>query len=247
MQLVVRLTTLFLLTAALYGCATTPTDISSPYRGLTAEQIFISAETNLAKGNYKTAAQKLESLDILYPCGQYAQRAQLDIIYAHYKSGDMPCAACAADRYIRQYPAGPHTDYAYYIRGIANFEQDRGFLQRYIRTDLAERDPGSAKDAFDDFKQLICQFPDSCYAPDARERMIYLRNLLARYEMNIAIYYFRRGAYVAAINRATNVLQHYEQSPSTCGALRLMRDAYLKLCMPQQAAEVEAMLRANFG
>jgi outer membrane protein assembly factor BamD len=246
MQTKTRLLTLLTLGASLYGCATTQTDPSTPYRGQTAEQIFISAEACLAKGNNKTAAEKFEALDAIYPCGQYAQRAQLDIIYAYYRSNDMPSAACAAERYIRQYPAGPHADYAYYIKGISNFEQDRGFLQRYIRTDLAERDPGSAREAFNDFKQLICSYPDSCYAPDARERMIYLRNLLARYEMNIAIYYFNRRAYVAAINRASNVLEHYEQSPSVCGALKLMRDAYLRLCLPEQAKEAEMMLHANF-
>lgn len=246
MQIKTRLFSLLALFTLLYGCACTQTDITSPFRGQTAEQLFISAETALAKGNCKTAVQRFEALDILYPCGEYAQRAHLDIIYAYYRTGDTVSAAAAADRYIRLYPAGPHTDYAYYIKGIANFEQDRGLLQRYFHTDLAERDPGTSRQAFEDFKQLICCYPDSPFVCDARQRMVYLRNLLARYELNIGIYYYHRNAYVAAINRASNVLAHYQQSPYTCGALKLMRDSYRKLGLEQQACEMEEIIQRNF-
>ena len=237
---------LFVLLSSLYGCATTTPDPSAAYRGQTAEQIFICAETALIKGNYTTAIQRFEALDTLYPCGRYAERAHLDIIYAYYKSGDMVATSAAADRYIRLYPASCYADYAYYIKGVADFEQDRGWLQRYFPTDLADRDPGTSKQAFDDFKQLICLYPDSQYVPDARQRMVYLRNLLARYEMNIARYYYCRGAYVAAINRASNVLEHYQQSPSTPCALQLMANAYCRLGLKRQADEAVSVLRCNY-
>lgn len=237
---------LLALLSSLYGCATTTPDPTAVYRGQTAEQIFICAETALVKGNYTTATQRLEALDTLYPCGKYAERAQLDIIYAYYKTGDMIAAAAAADRYLQLYPASPYADYAYYMKGVSNFEQDRGCLQRYFPTDLADRDPGTSRQAFDDFRQLICLYPDSQYVCDARQRMIYLRNLLARYEMNIARYYYCRGAYVAAINRASNVLQHYQQSTSTPCALQLMANAYCKLGLTSQANEALSVLHCNY-
>ncbi len=242
-----RLLLLLALLSSLYGCATTTnTDIAAAYRGQTAEQIFICAQTALVKGNYTTATQRFEALDTLYPFGQYAERAHLDIIYAYYKTGDMVATAAAADRYIQLYPASSYTDYAYYMKGIANFEQDRGWLQRYFPTDLADRDPGTSKQSFDDFGKLICLYPDSQYVPDARQRMVYLRNLLARYDMNIARYYYCRAAYVAAINRASNVLQHYQQSPSTPCALELMVNAYRKLGMERQANEALSVLECNY-
>jgi len=237
---------LFALLSSLYGCSTTTTvDTSAPYRGQTPEQIFIGAETALVKGNYTTASERFEALDSLYPCGKYAERAHLEIIYAYYKKGDMSATLAAADCYIRLYPASPYADYAYYMKGVANFEQDRGWLQKYFPTDLADRDPGTSKQSFEDFKQLICLYPDSQYVPDAAQRMIYLRNLLARYEMNIARYYYCRGAYVAAINRASNVLQHYQQSASTRCALELIAKAYCKLGLKEQADEALNILHAN--
>lgn len=244
--MLIRSLILCALLSSLYGCATSSTvDTSAPYRGQTAEQIFVCAESALVKGNYTTASERFEALDSLYPCSKYAEHAHLDVIYARYKTGDMIAATAAADRYIQLYPASPYTDYAYYMRGVANFEQDRGWLQKYFPTDLADRDPGTLKQAFDDFKQLICLYPDSQYVPDAEQRMIYLRNLLARHEMNIARYYYSRRAYVAAINRASNVLQHYQQSSSTPCALDLMAKAYCKLGLQNQANEAIAILRSN--
>lgn len=243
----IRLLSLLALFTSIYGCASTGTtvDNTANYRGQTAEQIFTSAETSLIKHNYTTASEKFEALDTLYPSSKYAQRAHLDIIYAYYKAEDMAATATAAERYIKLYPTDTHVDYAYYLKGIANFNEDRGWLQRYFPTDLAARDPGTSKQAFDDFKQLICLYPNSRYASDARQRMIYLRNLLARYEMNVARYYYCRGAYVAAINRASNVLQHYQRSPSTPSALTLMLNAYQKLGLYRQANEVRNILNAN--
>lgn len=234
----------------LSGCATTDTtlEVSNTYRGQTADQLFIGAENALAKGDYRTASERFEALDILYPFGKYSERAHMDIIYAYYKQGDMmPETVAAADQFIRLYPTSPHVDYAYYMRGVANFEQDRGFLQRYVRTDLAERDPGSSKQAFQDFNQLIHQYPCSKYVPDARQRMIHIRNLLARYEVNIGRYYYCRRAYVAAVNRASNVLQCYQCSPSTRDALDLMAKSYCQLGFTEQADECLAILKVNKG
>ena len=249
MRIKYRSLILLILLSALSGCASTSTtmDVPNTYRGQTAKQLFISAESALAKGDYHTATERFDALEILYPFGKYSERAHLSIIYAYYKSGDMPAAITAADRYIRLYPASRHIDYAYYIKGVANFEQDRGTLQRYIRTDLAERDPGTSRQAFEDFSQLIRLYPESEYVPDARQRMIYIRNLLARYEMHVGRYYYCRGAYVAAINRASNVLQHYRRSPSTLDALDLMAKSYGKLGLQDQANETLRIFYANVG
>jgi outer membrane protein assembly factor BamD len=240
---------LFALLTTLSGCASTSTtlDVPSNYRGQTPKQLFISAESALAKGNYQTATERFDALDVLYPFGKYAERAHMDIIYAYFKAGDMPATVTAADQYIRLYPISRHIDYAYYMKGVANFNQDRGTLQRYVRTDLSERDPGTLRQAFKDFSQLVCMYPSSEYTPDARQRMVYIRNLLARYEMYVAHYYYCRGAYVAAINRASNVLQHYRCSPSTLDALNLMAKAYCKLGLQYQANETLSILYANAG
>ena len=185
----------------LIGCSSIPTP-SEKYANFSAEQIYQIAETKLATAHYKDAIQAYEGLDALYPFNAHAQQAQFDMIYAYYKADDMPSAAAAAERYIRLYPRDQHVDYAYYMRGLANFNQDRGFFQRYFPVDQAVRDPGTMAQSFKDFSTLIKLFPQSIYAPDAKLHLVYLRNTFAKKEEEIANFYYQKQAYEAAINRA---------------------------------------------
>jgi len=228
------------------GCSSAITDPAIIYKDQSAEEIYRGAEINLAKRRYSTAVQQFEALDALYPFSQYSEQAQLDSIYAYYKNDDMPSTAAAADRYIRLYPRSEHVDYAYYMKGIADFEQDRGWLQRFVSTDLSKRDPGTTLQAFDDFSQLVRLFPNSVYAPDARQRMVYLRNLFANHELHIAQYYFARGAYVAAANRANYIVQHFDGTPQVEGALVIMVKSYRELGLEESANKALRVLQLNY-
>lgn len=235
------------LVTTMVGCAPThPVTPGEEFQGQTAEQIFSSGEKALAKGSYKDAISHFEGLDAMYPFSEYEQQGSLDKIYAYYASDDFPSSAAAADRYIHLYPRSANVDYAYYMRGMANFNQDRGVIQRYIPTDISQRDIGTAKVAFINFAELLRRYPHSVYAPDARNRMIYLRNLIAQKEVNIAEYYFKRKEYVAAINRANGVIIHYQQSPQVVDALGVMVKAYRQLGLTQLADDSLAVLELNF-
>lgn len=227
------------------GCS----PIASPseiYKGQSAEQLYTDAETDLAKGHYSGAVQRFEALDSLYPFAPQSEQAHLDIIYAYYRTGDDASTVAAADRFIREYPGNPHVDYAYYLKGLANYRSDRSWFTRYLPLDAAERDAGSAKQAFNDFSDLLKLYPNSYYASDARQRMVYLRNMLARHEVAIAQYYYQRAAYVAAINRASYVVQHYQRTPSTAKALVIMTRSYRALKLTDRAAETLQILMLNY-
>ena len=181
--------------------------------------LYRSAQSSLRSGNYRDAITKLQKLEARFPFGRYAEQAQLELIYANFMSYQPEAARSAADRFIRLHPQHPNVDYAYYIKGLAEFNKDRGLLDRFAATDISKRDPTSAKQAFDDFSEFLQRHPDSEYAADARQRMMFLVNILAKYEINVAKFYMRRGAYVAAANRARNVVEHYSQSQSVDDAL----------------------------
>lgn len=229
----------------LAGCAAT-TDPTAAFKNQTSAQIYQGGEQALAKKKYSTAVKHYEALDALYPFSADAGQADLDIIYAYYMNDDAPSAEAAADRYTRLYPRSPNVDYAYYMKGLADFTQDRGWIQRFFPLDLTERDPGSVQQTFTDFGALTRQFPDSPYAPDARQRMIYLRNLLAAYELNVAKYYFRRGAYVAAANRANYIIQHYDGTPQDQQALGIMIKSYRALGLDALVNQTVAVLKWNY-
>lgn len=231
---------------ALSGCKTTVSSPGEKYQGQSAEQIYNTAETYLADREYSNAVKAYEGLDSLYPFGPHAEQAQLDMIYAYYMSGDHASAAAAAERYIRIHPRSRHVDYAYYMKGLANFYQNRGWFQRYFPTDPAERDFGTMRQSFDDFAQLLRFYPQSRYAPDARQRMVYLRNIFARHELQVANYYLERRAYVAAANRANYIVQHYQSSTSTPEALAVMVKAYRGLGLTTSATEALRVLRLNY-
>lgn len=235
-----------LFVTALTACSEdvkTPADI---YKGQSAETIFQGGEAALAKGSYKDAVDRFEGLDALYPFSPYEEQAQLNIIYAYYKTGDYAMSVAAADRYIHLYPRGAHVDYAYYMKGIANTTVNRGLGSGIVELDISSRDLGSAKEAFNDFAELLRRYPDSPYAAAARSRMVYLRNMLAQSEVNIAQFYYDRRAYVAAANRANVVVQDYQQAPAVTQALALMVRSYRKLDLEEPASRAWQVLAYNY-
>lgn len=218
----------------------------SVYKGMSAQQIFTDGEKALAKHNYNDAAKHFEGIDALYPFDKLAQQAELDVIYAYYKADDAAAALAAADKYIHLYPDGEHTDYALYMKGLINFERGKSWLQKMYKTQEDQRNLDYAKQSFQDFNDLIEQFPKSIYVRDAYERMVYIRDLLAHHELSVAQFYFDRKAYVAAANRAEYVVNHFEGSSEVDDALKIMIRSYRALGAKQQEAEVTRILQLNF-
>jgi outer membrane protein assembly factor BamD len=208
-------------------------------------KLYAEAASELDSGGYETAIEYYEKLEARYPFGRYAMQAQLDVAYAYYKADEPEAAIAAADRFIKLYPQNPFVDYAYYLKGIVNYNRSVGFLDRYIPTDPSQRDPGSALDSFQDFGELVRRFPDSKYAADAHQRMLYLRNNLAKHEVNVARYYVKRGAYLAAIERANYVVEHYQRTSAVKSALQVMIDAYERLGKNDMAADAQRVLTLN--
>ena len=209
------------------------------------QMLYRSAQASLRSANYRDAITKLQKLEARFPFGRYAEQAQLELIYANFMSYQPEAARSAADRFIRLHPQHPNVDYAYYIKGLAEFNKDRGLLDRFAATDISKRDPTSAKQAFDDFSEFLQRHPDSEYAADARQRMVFLVNILAKYEINVAKFYMRRGAYVAAANRARNVVEHYSQSQSVDDALAILIEANWRLGLPEAANDAVRILAIN--
>jgi len=232
------------LLSLLAGCQSIPTP-SERYQGQTPDQIFVAGDTYLAKHNYGDTTVAYEALDALYPYNEHAEVAQLNLIYAYYMNDENPSASAAAERYIRLYPRAPRVDYAYYMKGLADFYQDRGWFQRYFPADLSLRDPGTMRESFTDFATLVKLFPQSPYADDARRRMIFLKNTFAQTELNNAEYYFVRGSYVAAANRASEVLKRFDGTPAVQPALKILVQSYQKLGQTESAARAQALIDAN--
>jgi len=214
-------------------------------RGWTASELYNEAAQELDSANYKRAIELYQKLDTRYPFGRYAMQGQLDVAYAYYKSEEPEQAIAAADRFIKLYPQNPYVDYAYYLKGIVNYNRSVGFIDRFIPTDASQRDPGSALDAFQDFSILVERFPDSKYAEDAHQRMLYLRNNLAKNEVHVATYYMKRGAYIAAANRAQYVVERFQRTSAVEDALEIMVDAYRRLGKDQLAADAQRVLDLN--
>ncbi len=236
---------LLLLTLALLaGCATTGDEHEDDER--TAASLYRDAKEALDAGDYETAISRLESLEARFPFGRFAQQAQLDIAYAYYKFEEPESAIAAADRFIKLYPRHPRVDYAYYIRGVIKFNQGRSVFDKLPSQDPAKRDPGAARQAFAYFSELVQRFPDSDYAEDAIQRMIYLRNQLARHELYVAEFYMKREAYLAAANRAKYVIETFQRAPATADALALLVRAYRKLELPRLAADSLRVLELNY-
>lgn len=236
-----HLASLALAAALLAGCAgneVTPDELPE-------QELYDQAQTSLDEGRYITAVGQLEALDTRFPFGSYAEQAQLELIYAYYKVDNWEAARAAASRFIRLHPDHPQIDYAYYMRGLAAYQAGRFSLEGLELIDISMRDLGASRDAYVDFGELIRRFPDSAYAADARQRVVYLRNVLARHELHVADFYLRKGAFVAAVERGRWVIEHYPQSASTRDALAVMVEGYLGLEMRDRAREVLAVLIEN--
>jgi outer membrane protein assembly factor BamD len=235
---------LLMLVSLLTGCGMFGEDYDET-EGWTADRLYNAAARDLDNASYQNAIELYQKLEARYPFGRYAMQAQLDVAYAHYKAEEPEAAIAAADRFIKLYPTNPYVDYAFYLKGIVNYNRSVGFLDRFIPTDPSQRDPGSALDAFEDFAELVRRFPDSKYAEDARQRMLYLRSNLAKSEVNVARYYMRRGAYLAAVNRAQHVVERYQRTSAVQDALEVMIEAYKRLGEDQLAADAQRVLTLN--
>jgi outer membrane protein assembly factor BamD len=212
----------------------------------TERQLYETAQRQLRTQQWDLAIDNLQRLEENFPFGTYAEQAQLELIYAYYRNYDFEASIAAADRFIRLHPRHRNVDYAYYMKGLSSFDQNRGFFERFLPTDMSQRDPGAARESFGYFNQLLNLFPDSQYAPDAEKRMIYLRNLLARYEIHVANYYFKRGAYVAAINRGRYVVENFQQTPAVPDALAVMVQGYKLLGLDDLQESTLAVLKTNY-
>lgn len=240
------ITSLLLLTlpAGLFSCNSV-NSIERKTKDMNATQIYSEAKSRIARGSYKDAAEYLSVLEGRYPSGQYAIQAQLDTIYAYYLANKPEEALSAADRFISLYPDSPLTEYAYYMKGVINYNRSTDSLDRFIPYDQSQRDPGSALEAFGAFSELIKKFPNSKYSDDARQRMLFLRDTLARSELNIANYYMKRKAYVAAIERANWIIEHYQRTSAVEPALRLLEEAYTNMGMTKLAADARRVRNEN--
>jgi outer membrane protein assembly factor BamD len=231
---------------SLLTACSTVTDPSETYKNETAEQIFQRGEAALRDHGYQEAIKRFEALDVQYPFGRNTETAQLHIIYAYYSSSEYALAEAAADRFIHTHPTHPHMDYAYFMRGQANYYQNLGFFERIFAVDLATRDLVQIKKSYADFAQVVRLFPHSYYAPASHQYMVYLRNTLAAHELEVAQYYFERAAYVAAADRANLVVRHYQGAPALPSALVLMVKSYRALHLVQDERDALAVLQYNY-
>ena len=210
------------------------------------EQIYAKAQKAIRSSNYGEAVKQLEALQSRFPFSEPARQAQLDLIYAYYKNHETDPAIDAADQFIRENPTNPRVDYAYYMKGLVYFERQTNWLERTFKVDLSQRPPINAKKSFDAFQQLIEKFPHSQYVGDARQRMIFLRDRLADFELHVALYYMKRGAYVGALNRAKYCVENYDGAPAVKGSLKVIVNAYHNLNMMDLAADAERVYAANY-
>lgn len=210
------------------------------------ERIYAEAKAALDIADYRTAIQYYEQLEARFPFGEYAQQALIESAYAHYKNDDPETAIATIDRFMRVYPLNENIDYALYLRGLVSFNKDVGILEKYIPRDESQRDPGSAEDALQDFNTLIKRYPQSKYAEDAAQRIVYLRNRLAQHEINVANYYMRRTSYLAAANRARYVIENYPRTPAMPDALVIMAKAYKVMEMNDLSEDALRVLELNY-
>jgi len=243
--LIVRYSLALLLGALVAACGLLP-DAADETRGWSAEKLYAEAKDNLNSRNYEQAIKYYEKLEARFPYGRYAQQAQLEIAYAYFKDSEPAQAVTAVERFIKLHPNHPSVDYAYYLKGLANFNEDLGWTGYISGQDLTERDPKAAREAFDAFKTLVTRFPESRYAPDSVARMNYLVNALASHEIHVARYYMKRGAYVAAANRVQYALKNYPRAPANEEGLVIMVAAYDALGLKDLRDDAERVMKQNF-
>ncbi|HVO88511.1 MAG TPA: outer membrane protein assembly factor BamD [Casimicrobiaceae bacterium] len=227
------------------GCGLLP-DVKEESSGWSAEKLYSTAHDALVGGNYSTAIKYYDQLEARYPYGRFAQQAILESAFANWRQGETAGATAACDRFIRTYPNHPNVDYAYYLKGLVYFREDQGLFGYVYELDLSERDPKQMRESFAAFKDLATRFPESKYAEDAKARMRYLSNALGMYEVHVARYYYNRGAYVAAANRAQSALVNYPRTASNEDALEILKKSYDKLGLPQLKDDAQEVLVKTF-
>ena len=226
----------------LVACSSDP----SKEDNLSADELYTKAEEAMQDKSYEKAVKQLETLQSRFPYGRYAQQAQMEIAYAYFKHSEPAPALGALDRFVKQYPNSPHLDYVFYLKGLINFNENiNSMMGTLFSQDPSERDPVSLRESFDAFKELVTRFPDSKYTQDARIRMQYLLDTLANGDIHVASYYLKRGAYVAAVNRAKNVLINYPQTPQSRDALQIMVQAYDAMGMKDLRDDAQRVLDLN--
>jgi outer membrane protein assembly factor BamD len=212
-----------------------------------ADRLYAEAKDEMSSGNWAAGIKLLEKLESRYPFGRYAQQAQIDTAYAHWKENENVLALAAIDRFIKLYPNHDNIDYVLYLKGLINFNDRSSLFTSVTGEDLAERDPKAAREAFDSFKELITRFPKSQYAEDASARMSFLINMLASNDVHVARYYMRRGATLAAVNRAQAVVKQYQDAPAIEEALAIMMVGYQQLNLPDLSNDARRVLEKNFS
>ena len=230
---------------ALGGCGLLDTN-KDDTAGWSAQKLYGEAKDAMSQGAWDKAIKYLEKLEARYPYGRFAQQAQLDTAYAYWKNGERASAIAAADRFIKLYPNHANVDYAYYLKGLVNFNENSGLLSIVDTPDMTERDSKGTRESFDAFKELVNRFPESKYTEDSLARMRYLLNSLAQYEVHVARYYMKRGAYVAAANRAQYAVQNYAQAPAVEEAVFILVMAYDSLGMTDLRDAADRVMRKNF-
>jgi outer membrane protein assembly factor BamD len=211
-----------------------------------ASELYRDAKQSLDNKSWDRAIQSYKRLQTRYPFGRYTEQSMLDLSYAYFKAREPENALSTLDRFIRTYPTHPNVDYAFYLKGLVNYDQNLGFLEKMMPDRVRDRDQSAARDAFMDFNELLRRFPDSRYTPDARQRMVFLRNNMSAYEIEVAEFYLRREAYVAAANRARYALETYPETPGISDALMILHKSYIELELPELANDAMAVLQANY-
>jgi outer membrane protein assembly factor BamD len=238
-----RLSLLVVLSLFVAACAT---DLQDETSGWSAQRLYGEAKDAMVIKDWPRAVKYLERLEARYPYGRFAQQAQLEIAYAHWKDSERASAIAAVERFIKMYPNHASVDYAWYLKGLINFNDQYGMLSALTTPDMSDRDPKSARESFSAFKEVVTRFPESKYAPDAAARMRYLVNALASHEVHVARYYMKRGAYLAAANRAQYAIQHYAQAPAVEEAVFVLVLAYDRLGMNDLRDAADRVMRSNF-
>ena len=241
------LTALLAASAVTAGCGTFGwgDDDEEAFAKDTPEQVYRDARKDLQNGNYSNAVARYELLEARYPFSDQAKQGQLDLMYAYYKNRAGESAVDQAEQFIRENPTHPRVDYAHYIRGLVYFESGLSWVERVFKADLTQRPPTEARKSFQAFQTLVQQFPKSPYAADARQRMVYLRNRLADYEVAVARFYLKRGAYVGAASRARGVIEAYDGAPAIDDALKVLAESYRKLGIEDLAQVAENVRKSN--
>lgn len=228
---------------ALAACGSTEKDATAKWD---AARLYKEGHSELLNGNWTHARELFEKLESRYPFGRYSQQAQIEIAYSYYKEGETADALDATDRFLKQNPSHPNVDYVYYLRGLINFIEPPAWIGRLVDYKVSERDPKAMRDSFEAFKELLTRFPDSRYAADARLRVAYLVNALDDHEVRVGDYYYRRGAYLAALARAQSALRDFPGSASQKEALTLMAKSYAALGLTQLQVDAERVLQLNY-